>query len=101
MKPPEMAKFLKSEGWGKGSPSGYIDPKYLPHIEAALPVPLDRAYRLALKRKQARDSRRLKAAGWVTSLITRGMWFYGPKRAKDGVPTYLSRAEALSTLEAP
>jgi hypothetical protein len=96
--------FIKSEGWTRSGvyPGFFIDP--LSGTRDGITYwELDGAYTIARRRKSARDSRRLKAAGFE---YLSGKW-WGPtsfplgNEEWVGHQDYATKAEALSTLEAP
>jgi hypothetical protein len=85
----QKAAFLKSEGWRKGGQGDYEwgDPlaKWMSWRT------LEGAYRLAHRRKSQRESRRLKAAGWVH--CGSGCWAHWKRRG------LWYRTQALKTLD--
>jgi hypothetical protein len=60
----QMAAFLRAEGWkqSKGSKAYWIGQSNKKDWEVL--APMDAAYRLARRRKGAREARRLRKAGW-------------------------------------
>lgn len=94
----QKAAFLRSEGWKRYKVSdgtygidGWRDTKEK-HVLESL-APLDMAYRLASRRKSARDRRRLVKAGYWA--CNEGGYHFGGL-----VSTCLPKSEALKLLEA-
>jgi hypothetical protein len=95
----EKARFLKSEGWIKllGFSEVWEDPC---QVSDETWLSRDDAFKKATRRKSARDSRRLKAAGWIHGVLS--AWNLHPRRTgwwHPKHPSYHTKAEALSTLE--
>lgn len=95
MRERELIRFLKAEGWAysknfdevEDPVTGYLYRK--PH--------LNEAYRIALNRKSARDTRRLKKAGFL--YCGDGTWVMSSPHLSDfHPPPYLTKAEALAIL---
>lgn len=99
----QKAAFLRSEGWKSGRLAYgglyWGDPKEAGPWKAA--HPLDTAYRIASRRKSARETRRLKAAGFC--FVEKDCWVRMPFKVNIGRPVGIpgyTKSEALKLLEA-
>jgi len=90
----EVRRFLKSEGWTQEDEWGtYVDPRGNPKGTIGYGVAL--AYRIAKRRRDARECDRLKKAGWR---VWKNKGFKGRWRNPGGYSVY-TKSQALAILD--
>ena len=96
----QKAAFLKSEGWKRRKDSEFGDMIWVDPLGRWERMNTASAFQAAHRRKSQRESRRLKAAGCYWSPFANDTWDSG---WFDAGHNWIgkTKAEALSTLEAP
>jgi hypothetical protein len=87
----QKAAFLKSEGWKRRKDSEFGDMIWVDPLGRWERMNTPSAYEVAHRRKSQRESRRLKAAGWVH--CGSGCWAHWKRRG------LWYRTQALKTLD--